>query len=173
MKTTCLLIAAIIISTCAQAQKRIKFSLGPEFSLPTYEEFTSNGIGASATVELRATKKLSATLDVGHNHFSGTVVNPFYGDTTRGFGITPVLFGLKLDIANNFYAGIRGGLAFGPIVTYCLSPAAGVVFPNNKNPRIDIGARLIGVMGMPTFPEKAFIERGGYSYINFRAAIVF
>lgn len=175
MKTTCLLTILFISSIALAQNSRTLISIGPEFSLPTYKEFPSNGIGGSASIQFKSKRKLSATIDVGYNYFRGHVVNYWFPDTIRGFSLIPVLGGAKLNATNKFYAVVRGGLTFGynGFIGLTFSPAVGITLPNNHNPRIDIGVRWMGVMGVPTYPEKTFIEKGNYSYLNLRAAIVF
>ena len=155
---------------------RARFSIGPEFSLPAYHEFPSNGYGASAGIAFRSRNRFSATIDVGYNHFKGTVINEFKQDTIRGFSFIPVLIGVKYSFGNKFYATMRGGGIYGShnsFIGYSLSPAAGVMLPNRHNPKVDLGVRLIGAIPMPAILENTFIESGGFSYLNFRAAIVF
>ena len=177
MKTLCLLIAAITFSVCIHAQNpRVRFSIGPEFSLPTYHEFPSNGIGGSAAIEFKLRDRISANMEVGYNYFSGTVINNFKPDTIRGFAFIPVLGGVKYSLNEKFYAAIRVGGVYGTFksfMAYAFSPAVGVMLPNKRNPRVDLGARWIGVLSMPAILENTFVQKGGFSYLNFRAAIVF
>ena len=175
MKNACLFTILFISSITFAQTSRTLISLGPEFSLPTYKEFPSNGIGGSASIQFRSKRKISATIDVGYNYFRGHVINYWFPDTIRGFSLVPVLGGVKLSATKKFYAAVRGGLTFSynGFIGLTFSPAVGVTLPNNKNPRIDLGARWMGIMGVPTYPEKTFIEKGNYSYLNLRAAIVF
>lgn len=177
MKTLCLLITAITFSFYLHAQNsRIRFAIGPEFSLPTYHEFPSSGMGGSAGVEFKSRNKFSANIEVGYNYFRGTVINEFNPDTIRGFAFIPVLGGLKYSLNEKFYASVRVGGIYGTFksfMAYTFSPAAGIMLPNKNNPRVDLGARWIGVLPMPAILENTFIEKGGFSYLNIRAAIVF
>lgn len=172
MKTAFLLLAFICLA-CASLAQRTRFSIGPEYSLATFKEFPSNGIGGSIAVEFRSKKKISANIETGYNYFKGTVVNSFKHDTTHGFGFIPVLAGIKFSAGNKFYGTMRAGLIFGNSLTaYALSPALGVMLPSRHTPKVDIGVRLIGVPGVPAILENTFLESGGFSYLNFRAAIV-
>ena len=177
MKTICLVIIIITFSFALHAQNsRVRFSIGPEFSLPTYHEFPSNGIGGSAAIEFKSRSRVSANIEVGYNYFRGTVINEFNPDTVRGFGFIPVVAGLKFSLGQKFYSTIRAGGIYGTsqsFLGYTFSPAAGIMLPNKKNPRVDLGVRWIGVIPMPAILENTFIEKGGFSYLNFRAAIVF
>jgi hypothetical protein len=175
MKTACLFTFLFISSLAFAQNSRTRFSVGPELSLPTYKEFPSNGIGGSLSIQFKSKRRTSATIDVGYNYFSGDVVNYWFPDTIRGFGLAPVLAGAKFSATNKFYAAVRGGLTFGynGFIGLTFSPAVGIMLPNKQNPRIDLGARWMGVLGVPTYPEKTFIEKGNYSYLNLRAAIVF
>lgn len=171
MKSIFLLLACACLTCNLFAQNsRTRFSIGPEFSLPTYREFPSNGIGLSAAVEFRSRNRFSTTIDVGYNHFKGTVVNPFKLDTVRGFYFIPVLVGVKYSFGQKFYASMRAGASYGKnsFIGFTLSPAAGVVLRQ----KLDLGIRLIGSISMPSIPENNFLDRGGFSYLNFRAAIV-
>jgi hypothetical protein len=174
MKRALLLLTFFCFACCAVAQNsRTRFSIGPEFSLPTYKEFPSNGVGGSIAVDFRSRHRVSANIETGYNYFKGTVINEFKHDTTRGFGFVPILAGVKLSLANKYYASMRAGITLGSSVGFTLSPAVGVMLPNRLSPKIDLGIKLIGVPGMPSIPENTFLDRGGFSYLSFRAAIVF
>jgi len=172
MRTTFLLLGFICLTCTSIAQRKVRLTIGPEFSLPAYKEFPSNGIGGSIAVEFRSKNRFSATIETGYNHFWGSYVNVWKHDTTRGFSFVPILAGARYSAGEKFYASMRAGLTLGTTVGFTLSPAAGVVLPNRRNPKIDLGVRLIGVVGMPSIPENSFLDRGGFSYLNFRIAVV-
>ena len=171
MRTLFVLLVTICI-TCSLHAQRTRFTIGPEFSLPTYKELPSNGIGGSIAVEFRSKHKVSAVVETGYNYFWGKYVNVWKQDTIHGFGFAPILAGAKLTLREKYYAAMRAGLTLGKTRAFTLSPAAGIMLPNSRTPKLDLGIRLIGVIGMPSIPENSFLDRGGFSYLNLRIAIV-
>ncbi|HEX6180929.1 MAG TPA: hypothetical protein VFZ47_06755 [Chitinophagaceae bacterium] len=176
MKKFALLSAFVMLTTLLPAQRRTIFSIGPELSVSTDREIPTPGIGASIGMEVRSFHRISFTSEISYNQFSGDVIYKFRNDTIQGFSKLPIVAGIKGRIWKGAYLVVRAGLAFGlknAGTSLAFAPGAGWLLHRNDKPLLDLGVRWIGIPGMPSFPENSVLNKGGYSYLNFRVAYVF
>ena len=175
MKKITLLLAAVLFTSVLAAQRRVQFSVGAEFSIPVHSVFDrSPGLGLSVGMDARPEKKWAFVAELGYNYFAGPIIktNP---PIKTSFGMMPAVAGVRIKSPKGFYGAVRGGLGirigFGGGTLPVFSPAAGWEWRNkNKKPVLDLGARWIRVVGMPSYPENSVLEKGGYSYFNIRIA---
>ena len=156
--------------------KKLKFSIGPEFSVPTFSGITSSGVGGGISLEHFFNKKIAGTIDISYNYFKGNVFDFYKHDTLNGFSIMPVLAGGKYFFTNKFYISGAAGLIIGLHNAgnhLALSSGTGWLIPVSANSKIDLGVKLTGVPAGYSFPENSFLNRGGYSFLTFKIAYVF
>ena len=176
MKKFALLLPLVLLSTLLSAQRRTIFSIGPELSVSTHNQIPSPGIGASVGMEVRSFTRISITSEISYNHFNGEVINKFTDDTIRGFSKMPIVAGIKGKIWKGAYLVVRGGLGIGlknAATSFAFAPGAGWLLHRNEKPFLDLGIRWMLTPGLPSFSENSILNRGGYSYLNFRIAYVF
>ena len=172
---TALSFLILMISVRAQSQK-LHYSIGPEFSLPTFSGISSHGGGAGAGLGYSFNKKIEGDIEISYSHFKGNVPDFFKHDTINGFSIMPILFRGKYFFGDKFYVSGAAGLVVGmhnAANHMALSPGTGVLIPVSSNSKIDLGVLLIGVPAGYSYPENNFLNRGGYSFLTFRIAYVF
>ncbi len=156
--------------------KKMKFSIGPQISLPTYTGINSSGIGGGLSTEHSFNKKIGGFVDVSYNYFNGNVYDLFKHDTIKGFGIMPVFLGAKYFLTNRFYMSGAAGIVIGINNAgnhAALSPGAGLIVPISTTANMDVGVRLIAVPTGFSFPENSFLNKGGYSFLSLRIAYQF
>ncbi len=171
-----ILIVMLVVSNLKAQSKKTFFSIGPELSIPTFSEISGSGIGGGISIEHFFSKRIDGNLTISLVHFSNNVFNFNKSDTLKGFSVLPVLPGLKYFITERLYAGGAAGMVIGihhAASHFALSPEIGLLFPVSAKAKIDIGAKLIGVLKNTSFPENIFLNRGGYSFVTFRAAYIF
>ena len=164
-----------INNTHAQ-NKKISFSIGPEFSVATFSGISGTGIGAGITIEHFFNKRIEGNIAISFNRFNNDVFNFDKTDTLKGFSVMPVLPGIKYFITNKFYASGAIGMVIGihnAANHFALSPGIGLLIPFSEKSKIDMNIKLIGVPAGYSFPENIFLNKGGYSYITFRVGYVF
>ncbi len=170
-----LLTSALLINVSAQSQK-VKFSIGPEVSLPTFSGITSSGSGGGISIDHFFSKKLAGFIGISVNHFKGGVADIFKNDTINGFTVMPILAGAKYFFTDKFYASGSAGIIVGIRNAgnhLALSPGAGILIPVSATSAFDLGVKLIGVPTGYSFSENSFLNKGGYSFLTFRIAYVF
>lgn len=164
-----------VSSINAQSQK-LKFSIGPEFLVPTFSGIPSSGVGGGICLEQFFNKKIAGAIDINFNYFRGNVFDFYKKDTIKGFSIMPVLAGGKYFFTNKFYLSGAIGLIIGLHNAgnhLALSPGTGLLIPVSATSKIDLEVNLTGVPTGYSFPENNFLNKGGYSFLTFKAAYVF
>jgi hypothetical protein len=172
---TALSFLILMISFRAQSQK-VHYSIGPEFSLPTFSGIPSYGTGAGFSLGYYFNKRIEGDIGISYNYFKGNVSDVFKHDTIRSFSIMPILFRGKYFFGDKFYVSGAVGLVIGlhhAANHFALSPGTGVLIPVSAKSKIDLGVLLIGVPAGYSFSENNFLNKGGYSFITFRIAYVF
>jgi hypothetical protein len=177
MKPKFLLIFFVIAVVNVDAQnKKLSFSAGSEYLIPTYSGISANGYGGGFTAGFFFSRHWGGTFNVSLDHFNGRVVDLFKNDTIQGFSIMPVMPGIKYFVSHKFYLSADVGMIIGIHNAgnhFAVSPGIGVLFPVNKKSKVDFSVKLLGVPRGYTFSENTFLNGGGYSYLAFKAAYVF
>jgi len=176
-KILILIVSVFVIVNNTDAQsKKINFSIGPEFSQPTFSGISGNGIGGGISIGYFFNKRIEGNVAISFNHFNSDVFNFNKTDTVNGFTIMPFLPGIKYFITDKFYASGAVGMVIGinnAANHFALSPGIGFLIPFSEKSKIDISLKLIGVPTGYSFPENIFLNKGGYSYLTFRLAYLF
>jgi hypothetical protein len=166
----------VMLSSMYAQNKNLKFSIGPEYSVPTFSGSTSSGVGGGISLEHFFNRKIAVTIEISYNYFKGNIADFYKHDTINGFSIMPVLIGGKYFFTNKFYVSGAAGLIIGwhnAANHLGLSTGAGLLIPVSARSQIDLGVKLTGVPTGYSFPENSFLNKGGYSFITFKAAYVF
>jgi opacity protein-like surface antigen len=107
-----LLIAALAVSSVSFAQdnssdKPLSFSVGAELGLPIGDAAVGSSFvgGFSAQLDYNVASQVALTLNSGYGKFFGK-------DGSDGFGVIPVLGGLKYSFNDQFYGSAQLGLSF-------------------------------------------------------------
>lgn len=165
-----------IISNIDAQSKKLNFSIGPEFSIPTFSGISGTGFGGGITIGHFLNKRIEGNIAISFNHFNGDVFNFDKTDTVKGFSIMPVLPGIKYFVTHKFYASGAVGMVIGihnAANHFALSPGVGLLIPFSEKSKIDLSLKLIGVPTGYSFSENVFLNKGGYNYLTFRLAYLF
>ncbi|MEO7045557.1 MAG: hypothetical protein ABI091_09655 [Ferruginibacter sp.] len=178
MKKILQILTLLIISvsnTDAQSH-HVNFSIGPEYSLPTFSGISSCGIGAGISIEHFFNKRVEGVVAVSYGYFKGDVFDFYKNDTIKGFAVMPVLLGIKYFVSDKFYVSGAAGMVVGVHNAgnhLALSPGIGFLIPFSPHSKIDAGVKLIGIPRGYSFSENSFLNKGGYSYLTFKIAYIF
>jgi hypothetical protein len=136
-----LLIIFYAISNIDAQNKKLNFSIGPEFSVPTFSGISGTGFGGGISLELFFTKRIEGNVAISITHFNGDVFNFNKTDTVKGFSIMPVLPGIKYFVTDKFYASGAVGMVIGihnAANHFALSPGIGLLTPFSEKSKIDL-----------------------------------
>jgi hypothetical protein len=180
-KYPCIIICliAILYSNAQQAkqQKKLRFSIGPEVSLPTYNVIGATGIGGSFEMEYPFSQKLKGVIAAGYTYFGSDIQYQFINETNKGFSIVPVTGGLKYFFTPMFYMGIDAGVAAGVLNSnsnFLLSSSAGFLFLFRNSKRgLRTEMKFRAVLPKDGTSVQRFPFDGGYSFISIRTAYSF
>ncbi|MEO5562194.1 MAG: hypothetical protein ABIR18_02140, partial [Chitinophagaceae bacterium] len=150
MKKNLLVFTLLFAVLYLKAQEpKLKISINAELVVPTYAEIPSMGIGGAVNADYLLSRKVSAALTVGYDHFYGNVFDVFTDETIHGFSILPVMVGVKYYFPSQFYISGQGGMVVGlkhAGNAPALSPGIGMLLPVNGKRKIDIGLKFTGVL---------------------------
>lgn len=169
------LLFIVAVSANAKSQN-LNFSIGPEYSISTFKGISSNGIGGGVSIGHFFTKRVEGNISLSFNYFNGDVFNFDKTDTVVGFGIMPLLAGIKYFVTKKFYASGAMGMVIGinnAANHFALSPGIGFLYPLSQKSKLDLNVKLVGIPTGYSFSENIFLNKGGYSYLSFRVAYVF
>ncbi len=118
---------------------------------------------------------ISATIDLGWLHFSGTVTDLDSTVQTR-FSVLPILLGARYYWKGLYYLGMQAGALISTnnqtTTRLALVPGLGMIAPVGES-LLELSLQFTGVpMGSGT-PEKTVLQRGGYSFAALRIAYYF
>lgn len=152
----------------AQNEQRLRFSVGPELSIPTgtFSLGWSFGIGATGQVEIPVQQNFNVTGTAGLIVYNGKTVGNGYKNTS--LTIIPIRVGGKYFFTQGVYGAAQLGLGiinrgFGTAFAY--SPQLGYEFKTNSGKAIDLSLKYDGYSG------KA--EVGTLSAVGVRVAYIF
>lgn len=178
MKTFLLLVVMGVVGTTAYTQdKNNSLSVGIDVSAPVYTVIGSmKGVltGVFIKKEWGLSKKLAATGSIGYSYFDGSIES--FDDKVSDFAVIPILAGLKYYAWNNYYASLEVGAGIKahqngatklPIV-----PAVGMMIPV-AGKQLDLGIRFYTIKTGFGTPEAHLLNKGGYSFLGARLALVF
>ena len=107
-----LLIAALAVSSVSFAQdkgssKPLSFSVGAELGMPIGDAATGSSFvgGLSAQLDYSVASQVALTLNTGYGKFFGK-------DGGDGWGVVPVLAGVKYHFNDQFYGSAQLGMSF-------------------------------------------------------------
>ncbi len=165
------------VAACAQS-KQNSLSVGVDLAVPVYTmvgDMEGALTGLFVKKEWRGRSGLAATASIGYNHFNGTI-KAFDDKETKDFAVIPLLAGLKYYAWHHYYAGLEAGLSIkahkNAATKLTLVPAIGMLVPV-AGKQIDLGLRFYTVPSGASTPEASILNRGGYSFLGARIALVF
>lgn len=179
MKTIFFFIIIGLGGTTACAQDKNNFlSAGIDVGAPVYVgvgDMKGAMVGVFIKKEWRWGKNLAGTASAGYSYFKGTI-RSFNKEELKDFAVVPVLAGIKYYVWNRYYASFEAGVSIRAhqhaATKFTMVPAVGMLIPV-AGKQLDLGVRFYTIkMGM-TYPEKPVLERGGYSILGARLALVF
>ncbi len=156
----------------AQSESRLKFSVGPELSIPTstFSLGWSFGIGATAQVEMPVQQNFNVTGTAGIIVYNGKSVGN--GLKNASLSIIPIRVGGKYFFTQGVYGAAQLGIGIinrynGTAFAY--SPQLGYEFRTNSGKAIDLSLKYDGYSG------KNSLSNEGYtlSAIGVRVAYIF
>ena len=115
MKNYLLVVAIVIISTTSFAQETestpVTFNIGAEIATPvgSLDNISNFGFGISALAEYKPVKQFGVTFSAGYIHFFG---KNYGGYSAPSLGQIPVLGGVRLYVAKEFYVSGQLGYSF-------------------------------------------------------------
>ena len=125
----------------------------------------STGFNIAISRQHHFSESWSFDMNAGYIYFSGEVTD-WDGNKQSHFALFPVSIGARYYL-KNFFAGMHAGVAikgssntgtnlmFSPFVGYRLN-------------KFQFEARLLGIpQTFATYPEKTYLQKGGYSYLGF------
>ena len=99
----------------AQAPDGFQFGAGIRLGLPVgdFSDSHSFGIGGEVQGEYGFSKKFSGIVTTGYTHFFGkeSTIGPITIEN-EGFGVIPVIAGLRVYPSNNIFIGAQAGVGF-------------------------------------------------------------
>ena len=150
----------------SQPQKNL-IAIGGEIGFPAHQPFQSNkaiGMGINIKGEHFFSNKFSSLASIGFSSFSGKIVY-WDGAEDKDFSLIPILVGGRFHI-KKFYLGLESGIAISASNNtnslFAIAPSIGIVHGH-----FDLVAKLFAIPEMPSIPENTFLQKGGYSYLNF------
>ena len=162
------LVIFLLYSVHAYSQSRKNLiAIGGEIGFPAHQPFQSNkavGFGVNIKGEHFFSNRFSALASIGFASFNGKIVY-WDGIGDKNFSLIPVLIGGRFYI-KKFYLGFESGIAISASNNtnslIALAPTMGLVHGN-----FAVTAKLFAIPQMPSIPENTFLQKGGYSYLNF------
>jgi len=152
----------IICSVAANAQKSLKFGLGPSLSLPQGDLgfVTSLGLGAELSMIYPASEKFEVFAQTGFQHFFGKTMVFGFSEKSEGFTFIPFLIGGRV-VSGQFLAGAAMGYGnYG-------SGTSGFTF----SPQIGIRTSKIDVL--LNYTSTSFGGGGSLSFLGIKTAYNF
>jgi hypothetical protein len=101
-------IAVASFAASAQTASKTQFGGGLRLGLPvgSFGDFHSFGIGAELQAEHRFSPNVSGVVSAGYTRFIG---KEFLGERIEGVGLIPILAGIRVYPAPNFFIGGKVG----------------------------------------------------------------
>jgi hypothetical protein len=174
MKKTKTVILFFLLFSCmlAGAQKKERhINIGANFSLPINIDPLNKdvtGFGLEMKGERLFNKHFTGSVSIGYNRFLGTIINYWDSTKSNSFSNIPVLLGLRYYVSK-LYISFETGECFGASANnrshLAVAPSAGFQF--NK---LDIGIKLMHVVGGFAIPESSVLQKGEYDYLSLRVA---
>jgi len=168
MKSIAIVVSLVLLSSqFVIAQKNPLYAEGSvlfPLSIPAGEN-NSTGYGIGLSRQHFFAKNWSFDMNAGYIYFSGEVTD-WDGNKQHHFALFPISIGIRYYL-KNFFGGVDAGLAikgssntgtnlmFSPFIGYGIN-------------RFQFEAKLLGIpQTFATYPEKTYLQKGGYSYIGF------
>ncbi len=152
----------------AQRSQNLKFSVGPELSIPTGNFSTgySFGIGGTAQAELPVQQNFNVTGTTGIIFYNGKSVGGGYKNS--GLTIIPIRVGGKYFFTEGVYGAAQIGVGIinkGLGTAFAYTPAIGYEFRTKSGKAVDVSFKYDGY--------SAKQEVGTLSAFGFRVAYIF
>jgi len=171
MKSITIVVSLLFMSSqFAVAQKKQLYAEGSvlfPLSIPVGEN-NSTGYGIGLRGQHFFAKNWSFDMNAGYIYFSGEVTD-WDGNKQHHFALIPISIGARYYL-KNFFGGLNAGFAikgssntgtnlmFSPFIGYRIH-------------RFQFEAKLLGIPEtFATYPEKTYLQKGGYSYFGFGLA---
>ena len=171
-----MLVAFCISGTVmAQRSQNLKFSVGPELSIPTGNFSTgySFGIGGTAQAELPVQQNFNVTGTAGIIFYNGKSVGNGY--KYSGLTIIPIRIGGKYFFTEGIYGAAQIGIGIinkEYSTAFAYSPQIGYEFRTNSGKAVDVSFKYDGYSSKEK-NEYGVLIGGTLSAIGFRAAYIF
>lgn len=148
-----------------------KLGVGADFAFPTgnYSDYVDYAVGGSLNLQIPLASKINFVGEAGYlSHTTKEVLG-----VTASYGTIPLKAGLRLFLAENFYAQGQIGAAISTEdngkTGFLYAPSLGVEFPVANKMSIDFGARYEGWTNQPSLVSGTQTN----SFIGLRAALNF
>jgi hypothetical protein len=168
MKSIAMIVSFFLMtSQSVAAQKNQLYAEGSllfPLSIPIGEN-NSTGYGIGLSAQHFFAKNWSFDMNAGYIYFSGEVTD-WNGNQQNHFGLVPVSIGVRYYL-KNFFGGLHAGFA----VKGSNNTGTNLMFSPFVGYRVKKFQFEVKLLGIPqtfaTYPEKTYLQKGGYSYVGF------